>query len=62
MVVYQSFCTNPIFVQAQIEKKIVQKSLIEPDKNDLDPSKTIWTVQNNFGPSEGQGISKLLKK
>ena len=32
------------------------------DQINLDLTKTIWTVQNNFGPSEGQGISKLLKK
>ena len=29
---------------------------IGPDQNNLYPSKTIWTVQNNFGPIEGQGI------
>ena len=28
-----------------------------PNQNILLQSKTIWTVQNNFGPIEGQGIS-----
>jgi hypothetical protein len=56
IVLYKSNCwTGPN------QKKIVQKSLTEPDKNDLDPSKIIWTVQNHFGPTEGQGISQLLK-
>ena len=26
------------------------------DQNKFGPSKTIWTVQDNFGPIEGQGI------
>ena len=26
------------------------------NQNNLHPSKTIWTVQNHFGPIEGQGI------
>ena len=30
--------------------------LFEPDQNDLDPSKSIWMVQNHFGPIEGPGI------
>jgi len=29
-------------------------------QNDLDPTKIIWTVQNNFGPIKGQGIHQLL--
>ena len=32
------------------------------EHNNLYPSKTIWAVQNHFGPIEGQGISILLKK
>ena len=59
MVEYQSFCTNPIHF-GQIQnildrpklKKIVQKSLIEPDKNDLDPTKTICTRPKQFGLSK----------
>ena len=52
-------------------KKIVQKNIIwtcpkqiGPDQNDLYPFKTIWMVENNFVPIEGQGISfkKLPEK
>ena len=28
-------------------------------QNDLDPCKMIWTVQNDFGPIEGQGINHV---
>ena len=28
------------------------------DQNILYPTETIWMVQSNFGPIEGQGISK----
>ena len=30
---------------------------IGPVQNNLYPTKMIWTVQNHFGPIEGQGIS-----
>ena len=33
-----------------------------PDQNKLYPSKTIWMVQNNFGPIEGQGIKHVFLK
>ena len=26
----------------------------------MEPTKTIWTVQNHFGPIEGQGITVML--
>ena len=59
MVEYQSLCTNPIHfgqVQNILDrpklKKIVQKSLIEPDKNDLDPTKTICIRPKQFGLSK----------
>ena len=32
------------------------------DQNNLYPSKTIWTVQNHFGPIEVQGIMLLRSK
>ena len=34
--------------------------MIWTHQNDLDPTKTIWTVQNHFGPIKGQGIHQLL--
>ena len=34
------------------------ENLIEHDPNDLYTTKTIWTVQNGFGPIAGQGISQ----
>ena len=57
LVEYQLFCTNPIrFGRVQIIK-------ISPEKYNLDPTKTIWTlpkqivpVQNRFRPIEGQDI------
>ena len=39
-----------------IHKKMLSKQF-RPHQNILLQSKTIWTVQNNFGPIEGQGIS-----
>ena len=30
------------------------------NQNNLYPSKTIWMVQNHFGPLEGQGITELV--
>ena len=33
-----------------------QRKLFGHDQNNLNPSRRIWTVQNNFGPMEGQGI------
>ena len=38
----------------------IQPKLFGTDENILHPSKTIWTVQNHFGPIEGQGIIALL--
>ena len=38
----------------------IQPKLFGTDENILHPSKTIWTVQNHFGPIEGQGIIVLL--
>ena len=35
----------------------IQPKWFGPDQNNLYPSKTILTVQNNFGPIKGQGIS-----
>ena len=34
----------------------VQIKNISPEKSNLNLTKTIWTVQNNFGLTEGQGI------
>ena len=49
---YKFFWTGPIhFGQFQI--RFVTFGHVQ---NDLDPSKTIWMVQNNFGPIEGQDI------
>ena len=45
------------FGQVQIIKISPEKSNL----NDLDPTKTIRRVQNNFGPIEGQGISVLAQ-
>ena len=42
-----------------IHKKMLSKQF-RPHQNILLQSKTIWTVQNNFGPIEGQGISVLF--
>jgi hypothetical protein len=36
---------------------LVQILKISPQKSNLNLTKTIWTVQNCFGPVEGQGIS-----
>ena len=36
------------------------KNHFESDQNSLDPTKTIWTVQNHFGPIEGQAIRPLI--
>ena len=45
-----SFWSGPNhFGQVQIIK-------ISPEKYNLDPTKTIWTVQNHFRSIEGQGI------
>ena len=33
----------------------IQPKLFGLDQNNLHPSKTIWTVQNHFGPIKGQG-------
>ena len=32
---------------------------IGPDQNDWYSIKMIWTVQNRFGPIEGQGIKNI---
>ena len=34
--------------------------LFEPVQNDCYSAKMIWTVQNNFGPIEGQGINESI--
>ena len=36
-----------------------QPKQFELDQDNLYPTKTIWTVQNRFGPTEGQGKSVL---
>ena len=68
---FQFFWTGPIrFVQVQIIKNSPEKSNLyltkmiwtRPkrfghDQNNLHPSKTNWTIQNHFGPIEGQDIS-----
>ena len=36
-----------------------KKKQFAPDQNNLYPSKTIWMVQNHFGPIEGLGIRNL---
>ena len=74
LVEYQSFWTGLIlFGRVQIIQISPEKSNLEltkmiwtqpkqfgHDQNNLCPSETIWTVQNYFGPIEGQGISVLL--
>ena len=50
------FWTN--FYNLNLSKMIwIQPKQIESDKNDYNSNKMIWTVQNHFGPIEGQGIS-----
>ena len=50
LVKYQSFQSGPNhFGQVHIVK-------ISPEKSNLNLTKVIWTVQNNFGPRERQGI------
>ena len=69
-IVLDSFCLGPNnFGQVQIITISQEKSNLNLTKiiwaqpkqfghnqNNLHPSKTIWTVQNHFGPIEGQGI------
>ena len=31
-----------------------------PDQNELDPSKMIWMVRNQFGPIEGQALIEIF--
>ena len=50
LVEYQLFWTGPIHYG---QVKIIE---ISPEKSNLNLTKSIWTVQNNFGPIEGQGI------
>ena len=59
------FCLGPNHYRSKF-LKIVHKNLMwtwpkwfGPDQDNFNPSRTIWTVQNNLGPIEGQGISIL---
>ena len=38
-----------------------QPKLFRPDQNNLNQSKKIWTVQNHFGPIEGQELGSNLR-
>ena len=52
-----------IFYNLDLSKMVwTRPKLIEPAQNDLYPSKTFWTVQNNFGPIKEQGITLKLFK
>ena len=65
VVEYHLFLTGPIcFGRVQIildrSKLVIKLSPERPNlnvTNDLDLTKTIWTVQNQFRPIEGQGKS-----
>ena len=48
--------------QIQIIEISPEKIWFGSDQNDLEPNKTIWTVQNHFGPIEGQGIRIFVHK
>ena len=49
------FWTN--FYNLDLSKMIwIRPKRIEPAKNDWYSTKMIWTVQNHFGPIEGEGI------
>ena len=39
---------------------ISPEKLFGPDQNNLDMTKTIWTVQNHFGSIKGQGINTIM--